>query len=424
MSGTDASKRVSADSRVLARLRRQLLRWSANHARELPWRRARDAYRVWISEIMLQQTTVAAVIPYFERFVARFPTLAALGSADEHEVLRLWEGLGYYSRARNLHAAAREVIREHRGIVPSDVATLQTLPGIGRYTAGAIASLAYNKPAPIVEANTARVYARLLALQEPADSTVARNAVWAFAERAVPPRAAGAFNEALMDLGATVCVPVSPRCEVCPICSCCQAFRDGMQNEIPPPRIRPEPTSVTQAMIAVRRGQRYLLRRSPTGERWAGLWEFLRVPLDSEGRDEVRPKPSRGVLINSGGRGSTRLSSPKSRRAAPNESLKQTKSGSAGASPSLRATKPKLERAVATLCGLDVDADPDGFELRHTVTRFRIRLLCTTARYRGGVLETTAQYRWVRPDEFPEFAFSMPARKFADRLAATNRNPP
>jgi A/G-specific adenine glycosylase len=394
MSGTRASQRVSTDARVLARLRRQLLRWSAKHARDLPWRRARDAYRVWISEIMLQQTTVVAVIPYFERFVARFATLAALAAADEHEVLRLWEGLGYYSRARNLHAAARQVVNERAGIVPSDIATLQTLPGIGRYTAGAIASLAYNQRAPIVEANTARVYARLLSLREPADSTVARNIVWAFAERAVPARLPGAFNEALMDLGATVCVPVSPRCEICPICSCCQAFRDGLQNEIPPPRTRPEPTSVTQAMIAVRRGQRYLVRCSPTGERWAGLWEFLRVPLDS------------------GGRGS--------RRAAPAELLRPKKSGSSLTSPSLRATKPMLERAVAALCGLDVDVNSDGFELRHTVTRFRIRLLCTTARYRGGVLDTKAQYHWARPDEFSEFAFSMPARKFADRLAASN----
>jgi A/G-specific adenine glycosylase len=394
MSGSRALQRVSSDARVLARLRRQLLRWSAQHARDLPWRRSRDAYRVWISEIMLQQTTVVAVIPYFERFLARFPTLAALAAADEHEVLRLWEGLGYYSRARNLHAAARRVVGEHAGIVPSDVATLQTLPGIGRYTAGAIASLAYNQRAPIVEANTARVYARLLALPEPSDSTAARNAVWAFAERAVPSQSAGAFNEALMDLGATICVPVSPRCEVCPISSCCQAFRDGLQNEIPPPRIRPEPTAVSQAMIAVRRGGHYLLRCSPTGERWAGLWEFLRVPMDS------------------GGRGSN--------SAAPVKLLKRKKSGSAGASPSPRVTKPKLERAVAALCGLDVDADSEGFELRHTVTRFRIRLWCTTARYRGGVLETKAQYHWARPDEFSAFAFSMPARKFADRLAATN----
>ena len=247
---------------------------------------------------------------------------------------------------------------------------MRTLPGFGRYTAGAIASLAYDLRAPIVEANTLRVYVRLLALRESTDSSATRDAVWAFAERAVPLRSARAFNEGLMDLGATICVPVSPRCDECPVSSCCQAFRDGLQAVIPPPRLRPEPTKVAQAMIAVRRGRRYLLRRSPAGERWAGLWEFLRVSLNGE----------------------------------------------------RKASAAVLERAVTALCGLTVDADPGGFELRHTVTRFRIRLLCTTARYRGGAPAGPAEYRWARTDEFSELAFSMPARKFADRLAEKTRH--
>jgi A/G-specific adenine glycosylase len=361
------TRRKVTDGQLLSRLRRQLLRWAAKRGRhDLPWRQSRDAYRVWISEIMLQQTTVVAVIPYFERFLARFSTLAALAEADEHEVLRLWAGLGYYSRARNLHAAAQQIVREHAGTVPSDVATLTTLPGIGRYTAGAIASFAYDRRAAIVEANTQRVYARLLALRESLDSTAARNAVWSFAERAVPAKSPGAFNEALMDLGATICVPAAPRCDECPVTSCCQAFRDGLQGEIPTRRVRPEPTAVRQAMIAVRRGRRYLLRKSPAGERWAGLWEFLRVPVDHD--DAV--------------------------------------------------SRPDLERAVATLCGLAVEADSQGFELRHTVTRFRIRLHCTIARYLNGTTNGPAEYRWARVEEFAAFAFSMPARKFADRLAA------
>jgi A/G-specific adenine glycosylase len=373
------AKPQSADPRELTRLRRQLLRWAVAHGRDLPWRRARDAYRVWVSEIMLQQTTVAAVIPYFERFLARFSTLAALAAADEHDVLRLWEGLGYYSRARNLHAAARQVVRDHAGVIPGDVPTLQTLPGIGRYTAGAIASFAYNRRAPVVEANTLRVYMRLLALREPTDSAAARNAVWEFAEQAVPLRSAGKFNEALMDLGATICVPVSPRCDRCPVISCCRAFREGVQTEIPLPKRRPEPTAVSQAMIAVKRGGRYLLRKSPPGERWHGLWEFLRVPLDAENDSKSTKRKSQ-------------------------------KHGQPAAA--------ELEQAVAALCGLVVDSNPDGFELRHTVTRFRISLLCLTARFRSGTPRGPAQYRWARPDEFANFAFSMPARKFADRLAA------
>ena len=373
------AKPQAADSRELTRLRRQLLRWGAAHGRDLPWRRGRDAYRVWVSEIMLQQTTVVAVIPYFERFLARFPTLAALAAADEHDVLRLWEGLGYYSRARNVHAAARQGVRDHAGVVPDDVAMLQTLPGIGRYTAGAIASFAYDRRAPVVEANTLRVYMRLLALREPTDSTAARNAVWEFAERAVPLHSAGKFNEALMDLGATVCVPVSPRCNQCPVISCCEAFRKGVQTEIPLPKRRPEPTAVSQAMIAVKRGGRYLLRKSPPGERWHGLWEFLRVPLD-DGSDSK------------------------------NEKRKRHKQAQPAAA--------RLEQAVTALCGLAVDSNADGFELRHTVTRFRISLLCLTARFRSGTPRGPAEYRWARPAEFANFAFSMPARKFADRLAA------
>jgi A/G-specific adenine glycosylase len=373
------SKPQTVDSRELTRLRRQLLRWAATHGRDLPWRRARDAYRVWVSEIMLQQTTVVAVIPYFERFLARFPTLAALAAADEHDVLRLWEGLGYYSRARNLHAAAGQVVRDHAGVIPDDVDTLQSLPGIGRYTAGAIASFAYDRRAPVVEANTLRVYMRLLALREPTDSSAARNAVWEFAEQAVPLRSAGKFNEALMDVGATICVPVSPRCDECPVISCCQAFRQGVQTEIPLPKRRPEPTAVSQAMIAVKRGGRYLLRKSPPGERWHGLWEFLRVPLDdgsdaksTKRKSQQHPQPAAG----------------------------------------------QLERAVAALCGLAVESNADGFELRHTVTRFRISLLCLTARFRSGTPRGPAEYRWARPNEFANFAFSMPARKFADRLTA------
>ena len=166
---------------------------------------------------MLQQTTVAAVVPYYERFLARFPTVQALARAREHDVLRLWEGLGYYSRARNLRRAAQQIVSEWEGAIPQELEDLVGLPGIGRYTAGAIASLAYDRPAPIVEANTLRVYARLLAFRGDVHSTSGRNVIWSFAERAVPRRSAGAFNQALMDLGAMICTPVTPACDLCPV---------------------------------------------------------------------------------------------------------------------------------------------------------------------------------------------------------------
>jgi len=381
---------IFPDGPVLARLRRSLIRWFGKRGRDLPWRRSRDAYSIWVSEIMLQQTTVAAVVPYFERFIARFPTVNSLAAAREHDVLRLWEGLGYYSRARNLRLAARHIVTAHAGTVPHELSELVRLPGIGRYTAGAIASLAYDRPAPIVEANTLRVYARLLAFAGDVHSTAGRTAIWNFAERAVPRRSAGVFNQALMDLGAMVCTPVEPRCAECPVRSCCQAFREGVQREIPRPRTRPKTTFVSEAMIAVRREGRYLLRRSPPGERWAGLWEFLRVSLDAD--------PPRG----NGGR---------------------AKSGSGTHALSAQ-TRQRMERAVTELCGLTIDAEREAFEFQHTVTRFRIRLLCAIADYRGGPLKPSGNFRWTMPGEFRRLALSMPARKFADRLAAReNGNP-
>lgn len=372
------------DGKVLSRLRRNLVRWFHQHGRDLPWRQSRDAYRIWVSEIMLQQTTVAAVVPYFERFLARFPTVHALAGAREHDVLRLWEGLGYYSRARNLRLAAKQIVAESAGTIPHDVSELLRLPGIGRYTAGAIASLAYDRPAPIVEANTLRVYARLLAFGGDVHSTAGRNVIWSFAERAIPRRSAGIFNQALMDLGAMVCTPVEPHCGECPLRSCCRAFLDGVEREIPRPHARPETTFVSEAMIAVRKEGRYLLRRSPPGERWAGLCEFLRISLGegaSEENGDRRPaKPGSGLRALAA------------------------------------STRRRLERTVAERSGLTVDTRPEAFEFYHTVTRFRIRLLCVVAECQGGALIRSGNFRWAAPAQFGRFALSMPARKFADRL--------
>jgi A/G-specific adenine glycosylase len=385
--GSAAEAGAFLDEQVLARLRRNLSRWFHKHGRDLPWRRSRDAYRIWVSEIMLQQTTVVAVVPYFERFLARFPTIHSLAQACEHDVLRLWEGLGYYSRARNLRLAAKQVVAESSGTIPHDLAELVRLPGIGRYTAGAIASLAYDRPAPIVEANTLRVYTRLLAFDGDVHSTAGRNMIWSFAERAVPRRSAGVFNQALMDLGAMICTPVEPRCAECPVQSCCRAFQQGVQHNIPRPRARPHPTFVNEAMIAVRKDGRYLLRRGLPGERWAGLWEFLRVGLAEDAAQK-------------------------------NGHVRRAKSGSElrALSASLRQ---RMEQAVAERSGLTVDAQAQAFEFHHTVTRFRIRLLCVIAEYQGGSLNPPANFLWATPTQFRRLALSMPARKFADRLKAS-----
>jgi A/G-specific adenine glycosylase len=376
------------DAQALARLRRNLVRWFHKHGRDLPWRRSRDAYRIWVSEIMLQQTTVVAVVPYFERFLSRFPTIQALAKAREHDVLRLWEGLGYYSRARNLRLAARQVVAESAGTIPHEIEELVRLPGIGRYTAGAIASLAYDRPAPIVEANTLRVYARLLALEGDVHSTAGRNVIWSFAARAVPARSAGAFNQAMMDLGATICTPTAPSCPKCPAKSCCRAFQQGVEREIPRPRVRPQTTFVDEAMIAVRHDGRYLLRKSPRGERWAGLWEFVRISL---------------------GPGTPRR----------NGDARRAKSDS-GLYELSKSTQVRIEQAIVERSGLMVECQRQAYEFHHTVTRFRIRLLCVITELQDGMSKPPANFRWATPAQFGKFALSMPARKFADRLATSS----
>src|SRR5688572_13745447 len=226
--------------------RRRLLAWYGRSRRDLPWRvqkspttggvtRLPDPYHVLLSETMLQQTQVATVVPYFQRFIGRFPTIGDLAAAGEQEVLRCWQGLGYYSRARNLHRCAREIVCTHGGEVPRDFATLLGLPGIGRYTAGAIASLAYDVPAPILDGNVTRVLCRLDAVTEdPRErSVVAR--LWARAAEILPKSRAGDFNSALMELGATVCTPRGPGCLICPVRAHCEAFARGIQDQVPAP---------------------------------------------------------------------------------------------------------------------------------------------------------------------------------------------
>jgi A/G-specific adenine glycosylase len=264
----------------LAALRRHLMRWYSRSARNLPWRSSGDPYRVWLSEIMLQQTTVAAVIPYYERFLRRFPTVQSLADADVQAVLTAWEGLGYYSRARNLHRTATIVTHQFGGRFPDSVEGLLTLPGIGRYTAGAIVSFAFNRPAPIVEANTLRLFARLIGYEGDPRSAAGQAVLWQFAESILPRTDASDFNQALMDLGATVCTVSEPNCSACPLHSMCRAFSNGRQREIPLRRSRPEPTTLYEFAFAIRSGDRWLVRQRTATERWGGLWDFPRIETD------------------------------------------------------------------------------------------------------------------------------------------------
>jgi A/G-specific adenine glycosylase len=225
-------------------LRTKLLRWYDAHARDLPWRRTRDPYAIWVSEIMLQQTRVETVIPYFERFLARLPTVRALAEASEDEVLSLWSGLGYYRRARLLHRGAKAVRDAHDGRVPEDVEARLALPGVGRYTSGAIGSIAFDRQEPLVDGNVARVLARLFAIDTPLGRKDTEARLWREAELLVRGPRPGALNQALMELGATVCTPTSPRCDRCPVGRSCAARAADRVAALPVPKAKRAPKQV------------------------------------------------------------------------------------------------------------------------------------------------------------------------------------
>lgn len=254
-----------------------LVRWFSRVGRDLPWRRSRDPYRVWVSEIMLQQTQVERVKEFFTRFIAAFPDVQALAAAREAQVLKLWEGLGYYRRARQLHAAARQVVAEHDGEFPRTANGLRSLPGVGRYTAGAIASIAFDAPEPIVEANSRRVLARLAGYDRPLDGPAGDEPLWEIAAAVVPQHGAGRFNQALMDLGALVCTPERPRCDACPLAGGCIAHQTRRTDAIPAKFGRRAIKRMRETAIVVRYGQRVLLERRGPGEWWEGLWDFPRA---------------------------------------------------------------------------------------------------------------------------------------------------
>lgn len=254
-------------------MRRALLAWYDENRRTLPWRaepgQAADPYAVLVSEIMLQQTRVETVRSYFDRWMERFPTLDRLANAAEDDVLKMWEGLGYYSRARNLHRTAREVAREYGGQIPRHIDGLRALPGIGRYTAGAIASIAFGREAPIVDGNVRRVFARWLDLEKPSEAEL-----WSLAESLVKGDRPGDLNQAVMELGATVCTPRGAQCAACPVTDYCAALAAGTVERRPAPRVRRSvPTEEHGVLVTVREHSVLLVRR-PEGKLLGGLWEF------------------------------------------------------------------------------------------------------------------------------------------------------
>ena len=258
----------SAPDDDLTEFRQSLLRWYAAEGRQLPWRdHGGDAYRVVVSELMLVQTTVATVIPFYERFLSRFPTIQDLARADQSEVLKLWEGLGYYRRARQLHDLARIVDQDYNGEFPRTADQIESLPGVGRYIAGAVRSFAFNQPAPILEANTIRVIARLIALTEPVDRSASQKQLWSEAALRVDPDQPGAFNQAMMDLGATLCTRSKPQCERCPLAEDCLGLATGDPTQFPGKKPKKDKPVKRTVMLLVKNeaGATLLQRRPPSG---------------------------------------------------------------------------------------------------------------------------------------------------------------
>ncbi|MFO7766937.1 MAG: A/G-specific adenine glycosylase [Pelovirga sp.] len=259
---------------------RALLGWYQQQGRDLPWRNTRDPYRIWVSEIMLQQTTVAAVLGRYELFLQQFPTLVDLAVAPVEQVIDAWAGLGYYSRARNLHAAAGRIQTEYGGIFPADPDVLQHLPGIGRSTAGAIVSLAFDRPAPILDANVRRVLCRLFAMQQPARSAAAEKQLWTWAELLTPEQEVHDYTQAMMDLGAMICLPTKPQCEACPVNTFCLAYQQGLQQEIPFKTKKKSVPTRYQAVVVLQRQGRLQVGRRPVAGFLGGMWEFPTIDLE------------------------------------------------------------------------------------------------------------------------------------------------
>ncbi len=346
---------------MTAALRRALLRWYDAHRRPLPWRGERDPYRVWLSEVMLQQTRVATAVPYYHAFLERFPSLASLARAREADVLTAWAGLGYYRRARQLREAARMVMREHGGRVPSEPAAFARLPGVGRYTAGAVLSIAFGRSLPVLDGNVARVLSRWGALRVSLREPRGARGLWALADELVPARRPGDWNQALMELGATLCTPRAPRCGECPVRRGCRALALGRVAEFPPVPARRAGEKVRRAVVLIERRGRMLVARRE-GALLAGLWEPPGVELAARGS-------ARAALV-------ARLGE----------------------------------------LGLRARLAPAGTAIRHAITHRDI----TAEAWRGelaGPLPRTARLRWVDPLA-PDVALTALARRVAGLRAA------
>ncbi|NDJ62929.1 MAG: A/G-specific adenine glycosylase [Chloroflexi bacterium] len=340
---------------------RELLAWYDRSAADLPWRGTRDPYRVWLSEIMLQQTQVETVKPYYADFLTAYPTVGALAAAPLDDVLKRWEGLGYYSRARNLHRAAQQVAQALDGEFPSEIDDLLKLPGIGRYTAGALASIAFDRRAPVLDGNVIRVLARLLDLPDDVTQAATQTALWDHAERLLPDERAGDYNQALMDLGRMICKPRKPLCSDCPLQARCQAYANGTQAERPVKKAKaPTPHYDVAAGMIWDDAGRLLIAQRPLDGLLGGLWEF------PGGKQE------------------------------PNEALEDC-----------------LRRELREELAIEVEVGELFARVRHAFTHFKITLHAFTCRHISGEPHRIGvrDWAWVTPDQLEQYSFGKADRQ-------------
>lgn len=348
------------DRRRYSRIRRSLLDWYSAAARDLPWRRTRDPYAIWLSEIMLQQTRVPTAIPYYERFLKRFPTVDHLARARLDTVLKLWEGLGYYSRARNLHKAAKEIVSRFHGRLPRTKDELLTLPGVGRYTAGAIASIAFGERAPLVDGNVERVLCRVFRIHGSPKDAAIRERIWSLAEDLLPDSEVGHFNQALMELGSEICTPRSPNCDECPLAKLCEANLHNEQESLPTRTAKkPLPRHTVVVGVVYRSGRILIDKRKPEGL-LGGLWEFP--------GGKVRP----------------------------NESLEDA-----------------LCRELSEELDIEVEVGEKIAMVEHTYTHFHVTIHAFECRHMKGEPRplACAALKWVRPGDLDRYAFPAANKK-------------
>lgn len=278
--------------RALRKFQKQLLTWFRAHQRDLPWRGSRDPYRIWVAEIMLQQTRIAAVMPYYDRFLKHFPSVESLAAAPQQEVLKLWSGLGYYSRARNLHVAAKKIVADHDGNFPRELEAALELPGIGAYTAAAVLSIAYDAPFAVLDGNVARVLARIHAIRGDLRTPRTWRALTETANHLLARKSASDWNQALMELGEVICTPKSPRCLVCPVVQSCRAYAEGVTNEIPAPRRKRAPESVIIAAAILLDPQgRTLLVKDPGAHDdvlFSRMWQFPAIQITRDAKSALK----------------------------------------------------------------------------------------------------------------------------------------